>query len=207
MRLRKFVSPIFINFLIIACTSSTVDIHPTLAAITMLPESTKESDPQFKSFGAGEPRSAGYWLIWNSCAENNQSETARANGGRTAGWIMMDDLLADPGILVGILKVETCQQGVNLLQIRNLQGIEMKNDVSYILAAQLLSAQLNLATGSKYCSASDQAVSKAQLLLLELNFDGIGSYLGPPRSDNKVENAQKLIEQLAQYNSGILCVP
>lgn len=119
----------------------------------------------------------------------------------------MDDLLADPGILVGTLSVETCEQGVKLLQGMNLQGFEMKNDAAYNLATQLFATQLNLAVGSEYCSASDQAVAEAQLLLLELNFDGMGSYLGPPRADNNVETANFLTEQLINYNNGTLCVP
>jgi hypothetical protein len=118
----------------------------------------------------------------------------------------MDDLLTDPGILVGVLQVATCKQGVNLLQIKNLQGTEMKNNAAYNLAAQLLAAQLNLAAGSEYCPASDQTISQAQLLLLELNFDGTGGYLDPPKSNQDVETAGKLIEQLTNYNTGTLCV-
>ena len=119
----------------------------------------------------------------------------------------MDDLLADPGILVGALQLETCEQGVSLLQGRNVQGIEMKYDAAYILAAQLLAAQLNLATGSEYCPASDQAVSQAQLLLLKVNFDGTTGYLGPPLAGANIENARKLTEQLVNYNNGTLCIP
>lgn len=159
------------------------------------------------SNGGGEPRSPGYWLIWNTCAENNQSETARANGGREAGWILMDDLLNDPGILIGTLQVETCEQGINLLNLKDLQGNEMTSDAAYTLVSQLLAAQLNLAVGSEYCLASDQAVAEAQQLLLELNFNGTGSYLGPPRSDVYVEAAKKYTEQLISYNNGTLCVP
>lgn len=119
----------------------------------------------------------------------------------------MDDLLADPGMLIGALQIETCEQGVNLLQTRNLQGVEMKNDTAYTLAAQLLAAQLNLAVGSEYCPASDQAVSQAQLLLLQLEFDGTGNYLGPPIASTNTESAKNLTEQLANYNHGLLCVP
>ena len=57
------------------------------------------------------PRTAGYWLVWNACAEDNQADVARANGGREAGWLILDDLLAHPGILLGELAVETCERG------------------------------------------------------------------------------------------------
>ncbi|MHB1317167.1 MAG: hypothetical protein ACYCYF_00960, partial [Anaerolineae bacterium] len=70
-------------------------------------------EPLFVSDGGGEPRSAGYWMLWNNCAPENRAKMARANGGRAAGWILMEDLLADPGILLGELPVETCAQGLN----------------------------------------------------------------------------------------------
>lgn len=196
---------ILFAFLIGACAPSEVNPHPTLVAITVLPESNQGPDPQFKSTDGGEPRSSGYWLIWNTCAKGNQSEAARNNGGREAGWVLMDDLFTDPGILIGALVMESCEQGVNILQARDLQGNEMKNDAAYSLAAQLLVAQLNLAVGSTYCPASDQAVNEAQSLLLELNFDGTGAYLGPPLANLQIEKAQSLARQLANYNAGALC--
>lgn len=203
----SFITIILTIHLISACASpATVNPPPTIAALTIVPEKIPTSETFRQSSSGGEPRSPGYWLIWNSCAEGNQSETARTNGGREAGWILMDDLLADPGILVGALPVETCQQGIHLLQAQNLSGIEMKNDSAYTLAAQLLAALLNMATGSEYCPASDQAVSQAQQLLVRAQFDGTGSYLGPPVLNQEVEAAGSLVEKLAQYNAGTLCV-
>lgn len=162
-------------------------------------------DPRFQSNGGGEPRSLGYWMIWNTCAEDNLSETAKTNGGREAGWILMDDLIADPGILIGTARVETCQQGLNLLQSKNIQNIDMKNDVAYSLAAHLFGAHLNLAAGSEYCPALDQVVYETQMLLLELDFDGTGSYLTPPQAGQNLEEAEASLEQLSSYNTGELC--
>jgi hypothetical protein len=155
----------------------------------------------------GDPRPPAYWAVWNTCAPENRATQAAANGGREAGWTLMDDLLVNPGILVGLLELQTCPQGLSLLQSRNLEGIEKKNDAAYPLAAQLLAAQLNLAVGSEYCPASDGAVSEAQVLLLKLNFNGMGSYLGPPILNEDVETARILEQQLADYNTGTLCVP
>jgi len=192
---------IMASILVIACTAPPKQSSAPLPTPTIGPA----QDPMLQSNGGGEPRSPAYWLIWNTCAEANQSETARANGGWEAGWIIMDDLLIDPGVLIGTLQIETCQQGVSLLQVKNLQGTEMKNDAAYALAAQLLAAQLNLATNSEYCPASDQAVSAAQLLLLALNFDGTKGYLGPPLANPDVSTAKTLAEQLVNYNNGTLC--
>jgi len=197
----KSLPAFLVLLLLAACAAPQANSVPPVEISTPLPT----PDPLHISTGGGDPRSPGYWLLWNACAEGNQAETARANGGREAGWFIMDDLLVDPGILVGVIVVETCEQGVNLLQARDIQGAEMKNDAAYALAAQQLTAQLNMAVGSETCPASDQAVSEAQLLLLELNFDGRGAYLGPPLASSNVDKAQTLAEQLASYNSGNLC--
>lgn len=194
--------------LIVAGTVLAACVVTPQPPTTPLPTPTIDpaQDPNFQSNGGGEPRSPGYWLVWNSCAEGNQASVALANGGKEAGWLIMDDLLADPGILVGNLSVETCDQGLNLLQVRNLQGVEMKYAAAYTLTAQLIAAQLNLAIGSEYCPVSDQAVSQAQLLLLALSFDGTKGYLGPPLAGPGVETAMMLTEQLARYNTGELCL-
>jgi hypothetical protein len=143
--------------------------------------------------------------VWNACAPDNKAEVARANGGRAAGWFLLDDLLADPGIFLGELTVETCEQGIALLQGQDAAGQEQPDDAAYVLAAQLLAAQANLAVGAEYCPASDTAVQAGQALLLSLGFDGTGTYLGPEGDAEDREVAQFLIEQLANYNAGTLC--
>jgi hypothetical protein len=161
----------------------------------------------FASDGGGEPRSAGYWQLWNGCAEENKAEVAAANGGREAGWIIMDDLLADPGILVGPVAVETCDQGLTLLRAQDAAGGEMSGDAAYALAAQLMAAQLNLGAGAEYCPAVGEAVQAGQLLLLSLDFDGSGSYLDPEAGGDDRELALFLTDQLRAYSAGSLCLP
>lgn len=166
---------------------------------------TAATDEHYRSLGGGEPRTIGYWLMWNSCAEGNQSATAIANGGREAGWILVDDLLQDPGILTGNLTLETCEQALRVLTAKDDQNDDQINDPVYRLAQQLTAAQLNLAAGSAYCPASDQAVQTAQFLLLGLEFTGSGSYLPPPKTSPHFEEIYKMIDQLGKYNSGTLC--
>ena len=138
---------------------------------------------------------------------DNQAETARANGGRQAGWIILDDLLEVPGILVGNLELKTCQQGANLLQWRDLAGADHSDDPAYTLASQLVTAQLNLAAGAESCSAAEQAVQAGQLLLLSLRFDGTQSDLGPSLATQERDTALMLVDRLALYNTGVLCIP
>lgn len=177
-----------------------VSAQGTTAAVA-----TPTLEAQFIRQSGGEPRSTGYWLLWNSCAEGNQSATAKANGGREAGWILLDDLLEDPGMLVGNLTLKTCEQAVQVLTAKDDQNTDHANDSVYLLAQQLAAAQLNLAVGSAYCPASDKAVQTAQFLLLGLEFTGSGSYLPPPRTSPHLEEINQLIDQLGAYNNGSLC--
>jgi hypothetical protein len=164
-------------------------------------------DPFFASDSSGEPRSAGYWLLWNACAPDNKADVAAANGGREAGWIILDDLLADPGILVGPLAVDTCEQGVSLLRAQDATDQETPDDDAYALAAQLLAAQLNLAAGAESCTAVEETVQAGHILLLSLAFDGTGTYLGPEGAADDREVALFLTDQLRAYNAGSLCLP
>jgi hypothetical protein len=192
--------------LLVACGSPTPIPPTSTTAPTAIPPSpAPTADPFFASTGGGEPRTAGYWLIWNACAEDNKADVAAANGGREAGWIILDDLLEDPGIWLGDLAVETCEQGVASLRGQDTSGMEKPDDAAYKLAAGLVVAQLNLAVGAEYCPAVDQAVRAGQLLLVSLSFDGAGDYLGPDQAPEDREVALFLVEQLGLYNAGQLC--
>lgn len=175
------------------------------ASATSLPTLPPASDPYFASDGGGEPRSAAYWKLWSSCTESNQAAVATANGGRAAGWIILDDLLADPGMRVGRSAVETCEQGVRVLDRMDAAGNVKGDDAAYGLAVQLLTGQLNLAVGAEFCPAVQDAVQAGQLLLLSAGFDGAGDSLGPASAPDDRELARFLAEQLAAYNAGQLC--
>jgi hypothetical protein len=206
---RLWIGLLVIGGLLAACGSPTPSPIPAsatpAASATLPPQPTV--DPFFASRGGGEPRSAGYWLLWNACAPDNMADVAAANGGREAGWILMDDLLADPGILVGRLAVETCEQGLALLRAQDTTGQEKPGNAAYGLASQLMAAQLNLAAGTELCPAVDEAVQAAQLLLLSLEFDGSGDYLGPDAAVDDRELALFLVDQVQAYNAGTLCLP
>jgi hypothetical protein len=175
-----------------------------------VPESTPTEAPPtpdsfFLSVGRGEPRSAGYWRLWNGCAPDNNAAMAEANGGRAGGWIIMDYLLEDPGVLVGGLEVETCEQGLALLVMKDLDGADRSDDPAYRLSGQLLAAQLNLAAGVRYCPAVDEAVEAAQVLLLSLGFVARGEYGPALEFKQALPAVEFLTEQLASYNRGGLC--
>ncbi|NPV07338.1 MAG: hypothetical protein HPY83_05155 [Anaerolineae bacterium] len=84
----------------------TASPRRSLALAPVLPQSTPSAsapatlaipDAARASDGGGGPRPAAYWAQRNMCAPDNRADVARANGGREAGWVLVDDLLADPG--------------------------------------------------------------------------------------------------------------
>ena len=101
-----------------------------------------------RSTGGGEPRTPASWVIWSTCGEGSKAETARANGGRDAGWILLDDLLADPGIRIGDHDLSTCSESVALLEGSTNNGDEA-SEPAYALARQLVAAELNLTAGAE----------------------------------------------------------
>jgi len=151
----------------------------------------------------GDPRTAGYWLIWNSCAPGSMAETARLNGGREKGWIILDDLLADPGIVLGDYRVDNCASALELLNGRMLDGTQVKDPV-YTLAAALLTAELNRRAGAENCQAIEAAAAASHVILAGAGFNGMGEY-SPALPPEEVEAIPVLTESLAQYNLGNLC--
>lgn len=154
------------------------------------------------SNGGGDPRTAGYWVIWSTCGENNQSAVAAANGGREAGWILLDDLLADPGVTVGDFAVLTCEQGVNLLERQMADGT-LSDDPVYRLASEVLTAELNLSTGAESCTAVEGALRIGHVLLSSLAFNGSGEYLSA--DSRELSATQEVTTLLSVYNTGALC--
>jgi hypothetical protein len=171
-----------------------------------VPTPAPTDDSAFASDGGGEPRTAGYWLVWNTCTEGNQSATAKANGGREAGWILLDDLLTDPGIMMGTDELKACQQAAAILGGK-LPESTPENDLHfYRLAAALLTAQLNLAIPAESCPAVEQAVQAGQLLLVSVGYHvGDASSLSPRNPEKDSQLADFLSGQLDRYNRGELC--
>lgn len=153
--------------------------------------------------GGGEPRTAGYWSILNSCAPDNRADVAAANGGRGAGWILLDDLIENPGIHVGEYTVETCEDGYHFLQRDDQNGYPTHDPITR-LAAQVLTAELNLNAGSESCPIAEKAVLGGHLLLTKVGFNGPGEY-GNSLSEGTKVALTPVLNLLRAYNSGDLC--
>ncbi|HSF86734.1 MAG TPA: hypothetical protein VLG28_13910, partial [Acidimicrobiia bacterium] len=139
--------------------------------------------------------------LWNTCAPDNRSAEAEANGGADAGWYLVDDILADPGIGLGDHMLTTCDESVALLEGRTATGDEA-NDPAFALAAQLLAAEVNLNIGAETCPAAEEAVVGAQIVLAAAQFDGASA---SPLDAEAGGALPQLIDLLTAYNSGELC--
>lgn len=178
---------------VLSTTVSTIALADVLAD---LPEVARASN------GGGDPRPPGYWAVWNTCAPDNRAAEAAANGGRAAGWLLVDDVLADPGIGLGDHLLASCEESVALLQGVNGADGEETSDPAFELAGQLLAAELNLTAGAETCPVADEAVVGAHLLLSTANFDGVP----PSPLDAEAGGAvPQLIDLLEVYNAGELC--
>ena len=156
------------------------------------------------STGGAEPRTPAYWAVWNSCAPNNRSEEAAANGGRQAGWILMDDLLTNPGVSVGDFVIESCEEGLNMLEALETSSAPRSSEWVYLLAAHVLSAELNLNVGAETCPAAEEAVIAGHFALSSAQFVGSGDYVITATPDI-VDSAEAITRLLEAYGRGVLC--
>lgn len=149
-----------------------------------------EIDPSDRvSDGAAEPRSPAYWVMWSTCGEGSKADVAAANGGREAGWVLLDDLLEVPGVALAGQQVSACKDAVVVLA-----GAESA-DIAVRLAAESLAAEVNYASGAETCPAFDAVLRVARVLLSEAGF-----------ADPQIETtARETTDLLATYNRGTLC--
>jgi Prealbumin-like fold domain len=165
----------------------------------------------------GEARTIGYWKNWSSCTGGQQYPTALArnewdrtldgNLPQTVGLLI---LAGAPG---PNQPSPDCQKAVNILDKRSTTGsgipvvyAKKANDAAYSLAAQLLAALLNKSADAGSCPAADAAITAAQSLLVSINFNGTGDYLGPKTTNVTLRNqALALAATLDSYNNNTLC--
>jgi hypothetical protein len=185
---------------LVACASRPAT--PTSLPTPTPAPPTATTDPYVTSQGGGEPRSAGYWRVWNSCAPDNKADVAAANGGREAGWILIDDLLADPGIQLGDHRVTSCEEGLALLEGRTPAGEE--GGEIHTLAAALLTAELNLNAGAETCPAAEEAVLAGHAVLAQAGFDGPADD-AEGLSDGVAAAVPRVVDLLEVYNRSELC--
>jgi len=152
----------------------------------------------------GEARTIGYWGNWNQCTPGNQAQTAANNGGAAEGFYLVEDVTPET---LGDLDIDYCEDAVNILRKRDLDGNNQASDAAYSLAAQLLAAKFNLKAGAGACPALYDAVADADDLLSGEGFVGLGNYLTSQDRARRDERNQalELADTLDQYNTNLLC--
>ncbi|MFZ5838986.1 MAG: hypothetical protein ACOYY5_11860, partial [Pseudomonadota bacterium] len=69
---------------------------------------------------------------------------------------------------------------------------------------QLLAAKANVAVGAGTCAAATNAITEADGLLTDIEFDGKGDVLKKGNRQLKIQ-ANDLASKLDDYNNGLLC--
>jgi hypothetical protein len=154
----------------------------------------------------GPPRSAGYWTKWNRCAAGNQAAMADRNGGRRAGFWLLEDVLAESGGAIIwddgqadtlVVRIATCEQAVEILEGRRVTANGVVGEeprqleaADRALARQLLTAQLNVEVGACVTPQVNEAVARAEALLDRLDYDGTSR--GPLLGAGSADHAQAL---------------
>jgi len=151
--------------------------------------------------------------------KGKQAETAANNGGWEAGFWLLDDIIgpyptaanntAAAPILIGDLLVDTCQEGVAILDMRDVvSGRAKGSDAAYMLARNLLAAYLNYGAGACTDPVVTQAMADAQALLAATgtDFNRTGNYWkgGKNAAANRA-TALSLADILDDYNNGMHC--
>jgi hypothetical protein len=177
------------------------------------------------TFPGGEPRTPGYWKNWASCTGGGQAATAFENGGVEEGWYLIDDLLP---LSVGDLLVDTCDKGIWVLSSKTWDNKHkvVSSDGAYNLARSLLATKLNI--GAHACVPLDtdtwlvdltplggsemplnfvQVIEYSDILLADVEFNGIGKFLAPKNKQlTDVRNLSlELSGILDDYNNGTFC--
>jgi hypothetical protein len=157
----------------------------------------------------GDARTIGFWKNWTSCDGHGNQDP-----------VLDTTLYSFPshGVSIGLLFVDSCMEGVNILNKSTQGGDKKANDAAYSLAAQLLAAKLNVQAGAGTCAAVTDAIAAAQTLLVNvvnlvnpfnIGFNGTGDYLGPNVRGtlrNKRMQALNLANTLDAYNNNELCL-
>jgi len=152
---------------------------------------------------SGDPRPPAYWAVWNSCATENRAAEAAANGGSQAGWFLVDDVIADPGIQLGDFPITSCAESLSLLE-RTGKEDDFTDDPVNLLAGELLAAELNLNVGAESCPIAEEVVVGGHIILSEAAFGGRDNYVKDKFAE-LAEASSRIIQLLIAYNRGELC--
>jgi hypothetical protein len=152
----------------------------------------------------GDARTIGYWKNHSCSAPGNQADVLSpllvGNPLPIGTNYAADNAPNDPDYFVS-----TCADAVSLLDKRDVNsGKKMASDPAFGLAAQLTAALLNLRAEAGTCQAATDAILAAQILLDQVDFDGVGT---TQMTSAQKTQANLLAGTLDRYNNNTLCGP
>jgi len=153
----------------------------------------------------GSARTIGYWKNWSSCSNGKQAPIldyvlSTFGSAPAAPPIPLPNPLPTigNGASIGVLAVNTCVKGVNILDKSTIGGVKKASNAAYNMAAQLLAAKLNIqANADPRCIGA--VVNEAQQLLLAIGFNGSTV---PSFSAAQGSRMNVLATLLDRYNNG-----
>jgi Prealbumin-like fold domain len=176
-----------------------VDNSPICVNFTVSAGETKEISVDNTPPPGGRALTIGFWKNWASCSGGKQRPVLD----QTLASFPIASGQTTHGVYIGDLYVDTCLEAVRILNKSTINtGAKKASDPAFNLAAQLLAAKLNLQAGAGVCPAAITAINQAQLLLDQLNFNGI--------THGTISNAlatqlNNLATTIDKYNNNILC--
>ena len=91
-----------------------------------------------------------------------------------------------------------------MLEALETSSAPRSSDWVFLLAAHVLSAELNLNVGTETCPAAEEAVIAGHLVLSSAQFVGSGDYVIAAAPDT-VASADAITRLLEAYGRGVLC--
>ena len=153
----------------------------------------------------GPARTIGYWKNWSSCSKGKQDPILDYVLSRFGfAPALPPDPLPNPlpaittGVNFGTLNINTCSEGVNILDKSTTGGVKKASHPAYNMAAQLLAAKLNIQAGADSRCVPGY-ILEAEQLLVAINFSGTGS---PSYSATQGARMNVLATLLDRYNNG-----
>jgi hypothetical protein len=176
---------------------------------TVSPGETKTFNVDNSPPPGGRGLTIGYWKTHASCTTSSTKKDPALDKQlfASSGILKQSQIVSlVPGIttkgLYGQNATTTadCAHAVSLLDKRDFNGAKKASDPLFNMAAQLVAAELNLASGAKTCPAVVNAVNTAEGLLATKAFTGFG-YANPKLTAAQATLANSTATTLDDYNN------
>jgi hypothetical protein len=145
----------------------------------------------------GDARTIGFWKNWSSCSGGRQAHILD----QTLLSFPVESGQTTPGVYIGDLYVDTCQEAVRILNKSRIDnGKKMASDPAFNMAAQLLAAKLNIQRSAYSDACILATIADGQARLDTLNFNGVTH---SPINNATAAILNELATKLDRYNNNL----